>query len=139
VSAPIKYSFISFSPRLHVDSCTSDDKGKPFQAARVNLSLYCMDARATRTVRRTGALPASKTRALRLEKQHEGTVLPGPIASLVSQQAPIVTREQSVPQPHIGGVTRGAFTAASAALRLLDSARGKDRHRRHASDRQCEQ
>jgi hypothetical protein len=58
---------------------------------------------------------------------------------LVRQQAPIVTREQSVPQPHIGGMTRGAFAAAFAALRLLDSPHNQDRRPRYCADRQYEQ
>ena len=59
--------------------------------------------------------------------------------ALVRQQASIVTPEQTVPQPHIGGVTRSTFTATFAALRSLASAHNKDRRPRDGADRQCEQ
>lgn len=59
--------------------------------------------------------------------------------TLVSQQAPVVTREQFVPQPEPGGVTRGTLAAAFAALRPLDRAHDNNSRHRHNTNHQCEQ
>jgi hypothetical protein len=65
--------------------------------------------------------------------------LPVPSVALVSQQAPIMTREQFVPQPYIEGMPRRALAAAFAALRALNRAHGNDGRHHHGTDHQCEQ
>lgn len=50
-----------------------------------------------------------------------------------------MTREQSVPQPDIGGMARGTLAAAFTALRPLNHMPNKNRQRRHGADRQGEQ